>query len=62
MLSNITGTPEVAPATSRASRDEQSRRNAAARRKLEALLENKRLHVHITDVWDQSAGNERGRQ
>ncbi len=33
-------------------REEQRRRNAAARRKLEALRERKLLYTDISDVWD----------
>ena len=38
-----------------AGRDEQRRRNAAARRKLEALRELALLRNHLTDVWDEAA-------
>jgi hypothetical protein len=34
-------------------REAQRRRNAAARRKLEALRERKLLLKHLTDVWDE---------
>ena len=41
----------VAPRSS--DREAQSRRDAAARRKLEALRERKLLLKHLTDVWDE---------
>lgn len=45
------------PAKSHSSRDEQRRRNALARSKLEVILEYKRLREQLSDVWDE-AGRE----
>jgi hypothetical protein len=39
-------------------RQEQRRRNAAARRKLEALRERRLLLKHLTDVWDEPGGQQ----
>ena len=38
----------------RSSQAAQSRRNAVARRKLEALRDNMRLRAALADVWDNS--------
>ena len=55
MLVDIRETPEVSEdATPRPVRDEQRWRDAAARRKLEAMRELKILRKHITDVWDEA--------
>lgn len=54
MIENRNDTPEAAePLISRSARDEQRRRNALARRKLEALREHKRLRLQLADVWDE---------
>lgn len=62
MSIEINDTPQAVSATLRASREEESKRKAVARRKLEALLERKRLRVQLTDVWDELAGTENGRR
>jgi hypothetical protein len=41
------------PAPPSSAREEQRRRNAAARCKLEALRDQMRLRMQLTDVWDE---------
>jgi hypothetical protein len=43
-------------ASGHSARVELSRRNAAARRKLEALQERRRLRMAIADVWNKGSG------
>ena len=42
---------------SRSAREKQHWRNAAARRKLEALRERKLLRKQLTDVWDEAVNH-----
>ncbi len=60
MFTQLSETPESAgrfvPRCS--NREEQRRRNAAARRKLEALRERKLLRKQLTDVWDEPANQQ----
>ena len=55
MYAEFNATPQFAKSmVSRGSdREAQRRRDAAARRKLEALREQKLLLKHLTDVWDE---------
>ena len=53
MLENQIDTFEaVQPRYPRSSQAAQSRRNAVARRKLEALRDSMRLRAALADVWD----------
>jgi hypothetical protein len=55
MLVEISETPDVGEdAMRRPVRDEKRWRDAAARRKLEAMRELKILRKNITDVWDEA--------
>ena len=60
MFVQLSETPESAEClvTRCSAREAQRRRNAAARRKLEALRERKLLRKQLTDVWDEP-GNHR---
>lgn len=54
MFVHINETPESAGwSVPRLARQEQRRRNTAARRKLEALRERTLLRKQLTDVWDE---------
>ena len=57
MLNNRTQTPDIElPSILSLSRDEERRRSALARHKLELIAEYKLLRVQICDVWEESGG------
>jgi hypothetical protein len=57
MLESQVETPEMkATSYSSMTRQALNRRNAAARRKLEALRERRSLRVAIADVWNKAGG------
>jgi hypothetical protein len=47
----------IAPPAARSTPEQQRWRNAAARRKLEAMRDLEHLRLQLQDVWDETAVN-----